>query len=276
MAELQLWATERHPKLRDGSILCAYNDERIATVHAQHICNIRHVRFNRDGLRIDGLAKKRLAIVSKFHMVRIASTVVESRNLITGQRVQLSLNAIADVIAQRKKHPLHKLFGTAGREEWYEGNRDIPASVVWTMIEEHSANQQVNHQRWVFHPKELIRDCCILVNDGRVDEFAAMCEPEYATNDHNEIWWERREEPVLGGDEIVSQSVHPAEWLPPNDGTDWRRLEVNPRKHRVRYEEFAELSKETIRQIRDDVTSVDLRDTLPVKQRTVVVTEVMV
>jgi hypothetical protein len=183
MAELLLKIGDSPNPLgyKDGDILEAFNRRRIRNVHAQHICHIDKVKFNEHGLNpLDSLPFHYQQNVYQYKFERVQDAVVRT-DLINGGievfgRTPNAKGEYIDVelfLAQRKKHPKHRIFGTEGHEVWFGGridNSNSKLDKVWTKIEAVTPFKEVDHQLWPLTEKEKQNYLAIPVDDFTDDD----------------------------------------------------------------------------------------------------------
>lgn len=164
----------------DGDVLCAFNRRRTRCVHAQHICHVKSVGFNRDGCRpVDSLPFAFMERTHQFKFERVNSTQVVRTNLTTfsqdvlgpvanseGERIN-----VPEFIARRLQHANHAVFGTQGNEIWFGGNKDFSnpkLDLVWDAIQTRSAKRESDpeFQFWPMGRLDIRTHLAI-----RVDEF---------------------------------------------------------------------------------------------------------
>lgn len=145
---------------QDGDVLCAFTDRHIKCVHAEHICHIKTVAFNSDGLNPAGtLPEKFRQRTSQYKFERVSKYEIRRTNQLTQESEILSNipNEKGEYIhvplylARRKLHPGHVIFGTEGNEIWYGGRRDVSESIVdavWNDIETCSEYRKTDHVLW--------------------------------------------------------------------------------------------------------------------------------
>lgn len=184
------------PKYEDGDVLCAFSRRRIRDVHAQHICDQRHVARNRDGwLPLDCLTRRYLEATCEYRNERIARQAVMRTNLFTGDADVITdrLNARGEAtdvemyLRRRAAHrdkegtPKNLVFGTDGAEVWYGGRTragDAQLDQVWTQIEQHSPFREVAHRTYPLSDYERREWLVLPVEDFTEDEGAALVAPE--------------------------------------------------------------------------------------------------
>lgn len=135
------------PAYQDGDCICAFNDERIQTVHLRHICNVRKFGFNSNGDRPISLAKTYLENTCKYLFQRISRTEVRRTEIVTGNQVvidhvsklidgQLQHIHVAEYLRRQKRNPNHVIFSNrAGKEYWYAGTVTPRLNIMWDEIE---------------------------------------------------------------------------------------------------------------------------------------------
>lgn len=69
----------------DGDVLCAFTDQAIQCVHAQHLCTLRDAPFTRDGLRpMDHLSRSLREHCCQYRFERVSQYVVKRTEIATG------------------------------------------------------------------------------------------------------------------------------------------------------------------------------------------------
>lgn len=159
------------PNYKDGDILFAVNRRRIRCVHAEHICHIKRAGVTREGLRpANALARWFREHTHQFQFQRVSRTVIERKNLWTGEREWYGPESI-DVplfVARRLRHERHVIFGESGREFWFGGRKDFSHAAldkVWHEIESRTNERETSYTQWPFTPHELRTFRAITVND---------------------------------------------------------------------------------------------------------------
>lgn len=141
-----------HGVWRNGDIISAYNDDRIALVHCAWICSVRRAGFNSDGLRPnDSLARTWLDSVytQRFERTGRTSGVIIDRVEETETPVEDSKLPIR--LAWLALNDDHRVFGTGGREVYhgmYGSRQDMSPAVVsamWAVIEARTSIRQADY-----------------------------------------------------------------------------------------------------------------------------------
>ena len=160
------------PAYQDGDIVDAFSNERIATVHASHICDAAKFGFTDDGLRVAdplliGWQSKRHRYICQ----RVGDTV-ERLDRETNQVDILGKtpNAKGEYIdaalylARRLKNPRHMIFGGPGSEYWFSLQIQYDINDIWAVIESHSDYRREDFNQWPLTETEkrhfLAVSCC--------------------------------------------------------------------------------------------------------------------
>lgn len=193
-----------HPTYEDGDVLVAINRRRVRQVHSEHICHVKQMGFNSDGLRPVGcLAEKSREATHQYKFVRVGDSV--ERHEIGTPNVEVFGPEAIDVslfLARRKVHARHAIFGNAGAEYWFGGQIDTSHArldTVWNAIETDSANREADFPNWPFTDKELRR---FLIVD--VDDFDDATAGQLTAEQWDET---NPDQPVL-----VKKRVHTVAW----------------------------------------------------------------
>lgn len=237
MAELVL-KTEAlvNPKFDNGDPIDAFNKDRIECCHAEHICHVKNMTRNSDGLIVpDCLLEDFKKNAYQYKFQRISYDMIKRIDLATLEEVTINGTPMdvdgkmqhMDVprfIRKRKKHPLNAIFGVKGAEYWYGGKRNVQVSTIWDAIEGNTANRRTDKPHWPLMPNELTLFLAI-----EIDDFTAPEGEDYKA-------------PLLD----VSDPENP--------------IRLKERKHNIAYEAILSLPGATIDQIKDPSKSVDIRD----------------
>jgi len=165
------------PQYKDGDILHAANDRRIAEVHVSNICNKRNFGFNKHGLRaagtvLDAWMQKR----SKYVFRRISKYEIQRVTLATDAVEVLSNKPNSDgeymnvplFLQRRLKSKQHLIFGTPGAEYWY-GGAVTPSqddlNVMWDLIEQNTAYDRKDYTQFPYTERELKQHLALKVDD---------------------------------------------------------------------------------------------------------------
>lgn len=242
MAELILkigGVNDNPSRYQDGDIVCAFNNRRIRTVHAEHLCHVKDLPFNSDGLNpINTLPYYWHELTHQFKFERIARFEIQRTNLLTLESdvINATPNAKGEYmdvplfIERQKQAPMHRIFGTEGREVWFGGNIDFSHAKldkVWQKIEQMTPKREVDYQLWPLSSHEKKNFLALPVED-----FDEATKAEY-------------EKPEMNGEEIVRK-----------------------RKHKVDYAVL--VSAEKLLDIKDKTIEVDLRREVPLFRSTIV------
>lgn len=212
----------------DGDILHYFNNRRIWSTHAQHICHVKNFGFNGDGRRpLSTLAQfmHEKCFQYKFERVSFSEVVRTDLSSMDQETFSLTPNVKGEYIdvplylARRLDNPNHKIFGSIGSEIWYGGRENFDLSKVndlWAEIEDKTPNRKVDHDLWPTGSQDLKDHFLFSVDDGTDAEVHEM------------------ESPVINGIE-------------------------KKRKYKVVWESFAELSGQDIASIKNKNQSVEKR-----------------
>jgi hypothetical protein len=153
-----------NPAYQDGDILLAFNQDRILWTNAQNICGPQNFSPNSvTGYYDNPLLAAYLENTSCHRYVRINTNEVERTNLISGEKDILSAipNYIGEsveidaVINKRLKEVNHYIFGSCGKEVWYnKSNRPIDVDAIWRGIEDYSDHKKEDNLNWPFTEAE--------------------------------------------------------------------------------------------------------------------------
>ena len=238
-----------HPTYEDGDVIHAFNRRRIRHVHAEHICHVKHVEFNIDGLNPAGtLPDILLANTQKYKWERISQHLIRRTNLWTLGEVEYGSTPIEDpdkpgrmihchvveAVAYLTKHPQHRVFGTAGTEHFYGGGSDGShgnLDAVWNAIETHTANQEQDFLHWPATPAELKMVLFISVNDfdnqERVELESALVD---GTDPENPVTVKKRKHNVQWRN---LRDINEGDVLNPNTAVDIRGIRKHVRQETV-------------------------------------------
>ncbi len=174
---------------KDGDILCAFTDRHISCVHAQNICNSRHIGFKLNGLReIDSLTFKMFSEFCQYKFERISNKEVRRVNLFTGQREIFSdqTDEYIDVdlfIQRRLKHSTHLIFGEVGNEMWFGGRSNFSqrrTNNLWQNISNRTGLIQAYHNLWPLGYQDIRDHFSLRINRDLTDlEAQELVEPEF-------------------------------------------------------------------------------------------------
>jgi hypothetical protein len=195
MAELVLKIGSPDPgnplAYQDGDILCAFNRRRIRQVHAEHVCDVRKTAFNRDGLRVDSLARDFRERTARYRFERVSATELLRTDLATLATKTIGPTPDEDghychvdqYLARRKASPNHAIFGTEGAEVFYEGMRrtdHAALDLVWQDIEAKSAFREADHTLWPLSEREKRHFLALPVDDFDDTERGVMETPAFS------------------------------------------------------------------------------------------------
>lgn len=172
----------------DGDILGVFNRRQIRRVWAQHICSVRSVQRNANGL-IPSAHHSRdwYEATHQYRFERVSSNEVLRTVIATATADLLSNTAnaageqidVAEFIRRRKKSVGFGLFGSVGSEVWYGGQTDTAddkLDAVWTAIETKTAYREVDFPDWPAGVQELKSHLFLQMNDmtdAEADELTA-------------------------------------------------------------------------------------------------------
>lgn len=169
-----------HPSYSDGDILLARNRRQIRYCYAQQLSSVKDAGFTRDGLRPSGtLFEVGQRNVCRFRMERVSRT--ECLRIELDTLVQTIVGPtmspdgyfihVQQFIDSRMKHPRHSLFGTPGREYWYEIHRKGPypdhamLDAWWAEIEARTVDRESDYPRFPFAPLQRRKYLAVSVDD---------------------------------------------------------------------------------------------------------------
>ena len=144
------------PQYQDGDIVDAFSNERIATVHASHICDPSNYGFTSDGLRVEDPILIAWQSKTRRYILQRVGDTVQRLDRITNQ-VDILTNTPNEngeyidaqlYLDRRLKNPRHMIFGAPGGEYWFTGHREYDINDIWTAIETHSEHRQHDYHHW--------------------------------------------------------------------------------------------------------------------------------
>jgi hypothetical protein len=199
VAELLIKATKGFPDFRryqDGDVVCAFNQNHIKLKHAFHICSPLNFNLNKWRLRPDGLLRFFCDKTFKYRFERISKTEVKRTNLNTNNEEIFSDKSnlkgeyiyVQQHINYMKKNANHYIFGRAGEEIWYGGERNFSNDVVssiWEEIEKETPYKEVDFYFWPLGKEEKKHFLALSVNDFSDFEANQWIKPSF--NENNEI-----------------------------------------------------------------------------------------
>jgi len=221
---------------KDGDIVCAFNDNRIRCVHAQHICfkrleTGRRFKLNGAGLVPNAsLAKDYLQTVHQFKYERLGKETLRITQLSDNQSIEITSNIPFQNSFDKNKTqymdiPLFvkrsirtmretnargiPVFGEPGKEIWYGGKTDVSASnisQVWDAIETKTENVRADLQfkLWPSGAQDLKSHLSLLVNDFDDTEAESLAEPLMdLTDPENPVLLKKRKNMVSWKDIIL-------------------------------------------------------------------------
>jgi hypothetical protein len=219
--------------------MLAMNQHKIQSVHAQHICHIKNMGFNSDGLRpIDCLTDVLLKNVYKYKFQRISQTEIKRITLATLEEeiIGPKPNAkgeymhVASFIRRRKQHARHRIFGAEDNEYWYGGSindsltKRLP---VWQEIEARTGLKKADYTKWPWTEAEMRK---YLITP--VDDF-------------NDIEQSELESPLTQGDPDKGEEI----------------VKLKRRKNQVLWKTKLGLTTKFKKDIEDKTKKIDMRDT---------------
>lgn len=170
-----------HPTYEDEDVLVAKNRRAIRCCHAEHVCHVKHVALNRDGLRVaDSLPDMMRSHVYQYKCQRVSRTEINRITLATLDEELMFEIDLPGWIRKRLRHARHGIFGSTGREYWYDGRFNATHAAldkVWTEIEGRTASREVDHVHWPFTPAELRQVLTISVDDFDDTESGKLTAP---------------------------------------------------------------------------------------------------
>jgi hypothetical protein len=231
MAELMIKVkrdSRPDPFFQDGDIMAAFNNRRIKDTHACHICHKNLIGFTPEGLRPqNSLTEFYLSKVKKFKFVRSGTSCTRITLATMDEEDVSDLMDVGLFIERRLAHTKHLIFGTPGNEIWYGGSTDASnkqLDLVWDEIESKTINRRSDFTRWPFTSGEIKNYLCLAVDDFVDSEVSVLEESVFDNTDP--------ERPIL----------------------------TKRRKRKVSWKSLLGISGETISDIEDKDTSVDIRD----------------
>lgn len=182
MAEILVFVTggqRPDDQFQDGDVVCAFNQRRIRSAHAQHICDHRAAGFNAHGLRpLGGLAQEIRERCREYRFDRVSSNEVIRTTLETGTQELFVIPNLYLYLLRRRGHANHAVFGADGAEVWYGGKyrfTNPQLDQVWARIEADTPLREVDHRLWPLTPDEKRQFLAIPTIDMR-DEIVARAE----------------------------------------------------------------------------------------------------
>lgn len=172
MAEALLYVDRignRPPEsFRQGDSVCCFTDIDVKCCHAVAICDVRVQPFNTDGLNpVDSLPWQLQVRTYRYRFDRVSRDEVMKTDLLGIDAPVLCSKSSTDpatyidvdlYLRRRRRHPLHRIFGTDGAEVWFGGRQDLAddtkLTAVWQEIEARTALREVNHRRWPLTSRE--------------------------------------------------------------------------------------------------------------------------
>lgn len=149
----------------DGDIVVAISGLKMRSVAAQHLTHWRNASRNSDGyMALTDVIRDRYEATRQFRFERVSRFVVNKFDIATDTLVEEVTNPHTDMWIDGLKQ---RVFGTAGSEVWYGGNRTIThdtMDAVWTAIEAKTANVEGEH-RWNWSDEYLSKYLVMKVDD---------------------------------------------------------------------------------------------------------------
>jgi len=220
MAELILKIGSISPNpahYQDGDIIEAFNRRRIRQCHAEHICHVKHVPFNSDGLNpISCLTAKMFEQTALYKFIRVSNKEVKRINLITLEEeifsdIPNSKNEYIDVplyLSRRRKHTRHLIFGTIGNEVWYgkysRRITHIELDRVWDIIETDTPEREINYTLW---PLTIAEKKCHLAIS--VQDFDDIKAGEFTKNEVIQTGIDDKGNPIM---EVAKKRIQQVNW----------------------------------------------------------------
>ena len=185
-----------------GDVLCAFTEDRIADVAAQHLCKLSESDYNGSGLvRVQSLAYALFRAKYTQRFERVSPTEVMKR---TGSREKLiRIRGLRERIARmRKSNAL--LFGEDGNEIWFGGTQinAVNNARLWQEIKDKHGVDVLSQecQRWSFGSVEIRSHLAIRCESITDKQAESLAEPLYKTNDNGEYCWCKEDRMVYAMD----------------------------------------------------------------------------
>jgi hypothetical protein len=191
MAELVLMVGSHKPgdetAYQDGDILCAFNDKRIKSVHAQHIAHPARWDKNGDGyLDLNSLPYKVLNRIYQYRFERLSKTEVQRITIATSEVEDVSDQMDVDLFIRRRRPAWLgagqrglALFSAPGAEVWFGGKVDWSGvDNVWDDIEADTDKRKADHTYFPLTDTELGNFLGLAVDDMSDEAAADLVAPE--------------------------------------------------------------------------------------------------
>jgi len=162
---------------KDGDIVVAASQNKSLWENAQNIFNKLNTGPNPiTGYYDNPFVSAYLEQVSRYKYTRLNSNEVKRIDLENDEEEILSATpnhqgryVLIDKSVAESKH----LFGSAGKEVWYDGRQNFDTDKLWGAIETHSDFRKAENLSWPFTPTErryfLIISCAHLKHDEHVE-----------------------------------------------------------------------------------------------------------
>jgi len=149
-----------------GDCICAYDDDRIKCVHAEHACHPKIMARNSNGTLVTGcLTEDFFMNTAQYKLQRISKTKIKRIKLSDmGEEI---LGAVPNAkgeymdvplfIYRRMRRHLNSIFGAKGSEYWYGGKRTVNSTIlstIWAKIESKTSLLESDHVLWPHSLKE--------------------------------------------------------------------------------------------------------------------------
>lgn len=168
---------------KDGDVVDVWTRFDIARTWAEALCNPRNAGFNADGLRaVTSLTHRYLMIAMKYRCRRTGTDTYERRNIATDEIEVFARGDLGDIIARKRKHSGHMIFGQYGREIWFAERIELtPLRVraAWTAIQNNSAHREINYRLAPTGTEGIRQFGWVSLDDVTREDAAALLEPEY-------------------------------------------------------------------------------------------------
>lgn len=171
---------------QDGDIIHAFNQLSIKHMNSSRLCHVKLFAKNKYGLNIPSIARSYLELTSLFRVEAIGSNLVRKTDLVSNSKSVEVFPLLDYWLTERLKHHRHRIFGTKGREVWYEGNKRINDAVmenVWTMIHAESSHKEADHALAPLGTDDKKLFLSIKINDFTSTERESYESPEYTEKD---------------------------------------------------------------------------------------------
>ena len=143
---------------KDGDIVLATSREKNLWQNAQSAFNVLNTGPNIITGYYDNLfVASYLEQISKYKYVRLNSNEANRIDLESGEEEILNAtpnNRGRHVLINKSIAESKYIFGSVGKEVWYDGKRDFSIDNLWNSIETHSDFRKAENLHWPFTPIE--------------------------------------------------------------------------------------------------------------------------